>query len=95
MIIVNQDKEKIINFDNVKVLIVKDNEIAINFENEMMMRIATYATEARAKQVLEDIHRVYGLSELYKYTTEDAREEIIKGLDSVNQFPFKYIMPKE
>lgn len=94
MWIVSQDKEAIFNLDQIiNIGIEKTNgQFYIEADGDT---VGIYRTEERALQVLEDIHRVYGLSELYKYSTEEEREAIMDGLSQVDQMPFKYIMPLE
>jgi len=94
MIIVSQDKDVIFNLDQISILGIKKLNGQFHIEADCET-VGIYRTEERAKQVLEDIHRVYGLSELYKYSTEEEREAIMDGLSQVDQFPFKYEMPKE
>ena len=95
MVIITQDKKKIINFDKVEaIIVIRDGDIAITYDGTMSTTIATYQTEKRAKQILEDIHRIYELSELYKYSNDEVREQITEGLDKVNQTVFRYEMPE-
>ena len=57
MIIVSQDREDIINFDNVKMINREENRISVdaNFSKGDFYCIAEYATEERAKEVLKEI----------------------------------------
>lgn len=57
MIIVSQDREDIINFDNVKIINREENKISVdaNFSKGDFYCIAEYATEERAKEVLQEI----------------------------------------
>lgn len=61
MIIVSQDKEKIINFDNVTEIVVSKNEICITDDiyKEFGETIGTYTTEERAKDVLQEIIEIF------------------------------------
>ena len=82
MIIVNQDKEKIKEFNNI-ITLSYDNiyeEIwIINIDGEDM---GHYKTKERAKEVLQEIINKYG-----KYDIDDC--------NAVTVFPKVYEMPKE
>ena len=63
MIIVSQDKDNIINFDNIKSIWIDDNVLDktdtmfdIYADDEF---IAEYSTEERAKEVLQEILKYY------------------------------------
>ena len=86
MIIVSQNKNKIINFDNVNYLQVGkivDNEfsIEINYDDCNFIRIATYKTEERAEEVLQEIMQSYIYNEERKYCSrffDDNQLQITK-----------------
>lgn len=61
MIIVSQDREDIINFDNVKMINREENRISVdaNFGRGDFYCIAEYETEKRAKEVLQEIVNIY------------------------------------
>lgn len=66
MIIVSQNKDKIVNFDNIITICIDepfeniDNEFEIVIETDgMTVRSGRYATEERAKEVLQEIIKVY------------------------------------
>ena len=66
MIIVNQDKDNIINFDNIKSIWIDDNVLdktdtmfEIYADDEF---IAEYSTEERAKEVLQEIIEIHRIS---------------------------------
>ena len=62
MIIVSQDKDLIVNFDNTTVIGIAQNNskeidsITVNGEEQFL---AEYETEERAKEVLKEITRMY------------------------------------
>lgn len=69
MIIVSQDKKKIINFDNIQYINIFKNQLyAGNIPNNKLGDFDTllgeYTTEERAKEVLEEISDWYGLKNL-------------------------------
>ena len=68
MIIVSQDREDIINFDNVKMINREENRISVdaNFSRGDFYCIAEYATEERAKEVLQEITTRYKNWEILK-----------------------------
>lgn len=103
MIIVSQDKDNVVNFDNVigiRTATDKENNkerlIAIDTMNGEIYYFAKYATEERAKEVLESITTAYQANKLLECTSgskeqnQMAEELIEKGIK-----PFKYEMPGE
>lgn len=61
MIIVSQDKDAIINFDNIANLVVIENNIVsiCNVEETTGITIAEYKNEERAKEILQEIVGLY------------------------------------
>lgn len=93
MIIVSQDKETIVNFENItRISIVPPVEegykcaIAING----CLDLGYYKTEERAKEVLQEIIRTYVLTEQYK--VEDERPSRI---NLMMEGVLLYEMPKK
>lgn len=64
MIIVSQDRDKIINFDNITEIMVDESAIVISDDIYMNYGevIATYKTNDRAKEVLNEIIEIYGIA---------------------------------
>lgn len=58
MIILSQDREKIINFDNIDSIEVDANVIVV-FKNNKRIWIGTYDTIIRAKEILKDFYEYY------------------------------------
>lgn len=88
MIIVNQNKNKIINFDNVEridITVSKDSLCYnVNFETAITRDLlGNYATEERAKEILQEI-----VNEYKKYL-------VVMGGTGVSNIPKAYIMPKK
>lgn len=75
MIIVSQDKQKIVNFDNVNIILVRENKI-ISFDNTYTDYqdgdlLGKYENKERAKEVLQEIiksYRNYRTAECDGYT---------------------------
>ena len=90
MIIVSQDKEKIVNFDNLtQVYITQDEEETayfIRYEtvDSLYEDLGEYETEERAKEVLQEIISKYKTT-LYNSKTNET----------VVNIPKVYEMPKE
>lgn len=84
MIIVNQEKNSIYNFDNAKSVDAIDSGIYITDDilSDKGTRIAEYRTEKRAKEVLQEI-----ISKYRQWNT-DANK-------AVTVIPKVYEMPKE
>ena len=72
MIIVNQDRDKIINFDNLtQVYITQDEEetayfIRLETVNCLYDDLGEYETEERAKEVLQEIWDFYEVAKRYE-----------------------------
>ena len=88
MIIINQDKNNVINYDNVKSLWIEDNVLDetnttfyINADEDFL---GEYETEERAKEVLQEIVSKYKTT-LYNSKTNET----------VVNVPKVYEMPKE
>ncbi len=93
MIIVSQDKDVIINFDNIVNLVVIRNTIVSisNIEETTGITIAEYETEKRAKEVLIGIMQAYVDSENYKYVNQFMTAQELDRL----QMGMVYEMPSE
>ena len=95
MIIVSQDKGKIINFDNMTRVYITfdegDDDVCIRIEtvDSLYEDLGYYKTEGRAKEVLQEIVRIYVLTEQYK--VEDERTRIKLMMEGI----LLYEMPKE
>lgn len=97
MIIVGQDKDIILNFENIDIILVgnpldTDNgefQIIANTISDNEVRLGCYKTEERAKEVLEEIIKVYKFYNGKTYYVEDGRKLLGKYEYGV------YEMPKE
>lgn len=95
MLIVGQNGKTMVNFNNVNIIIVRENKI-ISFDNTYTDNqdgdcLGTYKTEERAKEVLIEIIQSYVDSENYKYVNELMKTEELNRL----QRGLVYEMPKE
>lgn len=96
MIIVSQDREDIINFDNVKMINREENRISVdaNFGRGDFYCIAEYDTEERAKEVLAEIYKKYSDWQTMRMVrNEEMQAKIITG-DKSDYFDV-YIMLEE
>ena len=90
MIIVSQDKTKIVNFDNlIQIYITQDEEETANFiryesVDSLYDDLGEYKTEERAKEVLQEIISKYKTT-LYNLKTNET----------VVNIPKVYVMPLE
>ena len=93
MIIVSQDKEEIINFDNMtRVYITFDEDddyVCIRTEtvDSLYEDLGYYKTEARAKEVLQEI--------INKYKGYATIQNRVGSISDVKILPKVYEMPKE
>ena len=84
MIIVSQDKEEIINFDNITKIAQKDGKIGISNKvfDSNYEEIGKYKTKERAEEVLQEI-----ISKYSEYAIDEHK--------AVSVFPKVYEMPEE
>ena len=86
MIIVSQDKTKIVNFDNlIQIYITQDEEETANFiryesVDSLYEDLGEYKTEERAKEVLQEItEKIFGSSNI-KMDIEGINCEVSKQI---------------
>ena len=102
MIIVSQDKNKIVNFDNIAhIFISKDSEkhylIEYGKMNGSSELLGIYATEERAKEVLKEILNAKATFALFRIAPAGGREQteyLIRFTDKKIILD-TYEMPKE
>ena len=102
MIIVSQDKTKMVNFDNlIQIYITQDEEETANFiryesVDSLYDDLGEYKTEERAKEVLQEIYTYKAMFEFYKSNPMDKElhEEIVNDLDKDNVLFDVYEMPE-
>ena len=102
MIIVSQEKEKIINFDNIDKVYIQDIILStktvylvkckIKNEDE---RLGEYATEERARTVLKMIVSMYQSSLLFQCVNDKNQEDMATDYKDMDITPFKFEMPKK
>lgn len=100
MIIVSQDKTKIVNFDNlIQIYITQDEEETANFiryesVDSLYEDLGEYKTEERAKEVLQEIVKKYS-----SYLELKGGPAIIQGQIDIQpnifNIPKVYVMPLE
>lgn len=82
MIIVSQDKNAIINFDNINEIRVTNTKDIIMFDNtyrssdDCSDKLGTYETEERAKEVLEEIKKAYCCTKILQIPNINYKQEI-------------------
>lgn len=95
MIIVSQDKTKIVNFDNLtQIYITQDEEKTATFiryetVDSLYDDLGEYKTEERAKEVLKDIISRYEVIELFKMNSSEKEGYTLSDYTPI------YEMPKE
>lgn len=98
MIIVSQDKSEVINFNNVVRLEVSNNThgqalIEVhNFCDDFETVIGLYKTEERAKEVLQEIIKLYKATETFKAISNRISDEV--GAIAIEN-GFVYEMPEK
>lgn len=89
MIIVSQDRKSIYNFDNVKSIDILGNEIYIadDILADEGACIAEYATETRAKEVLQEIQVAYSDFKYFEVMKkEETAQRIIERYATCNVY---------
>ena len=94
MIIVNQDKTEIINFNKVENIYVSGRHISICFGLNNNEVIGQYSTEERAKEILRKIIQCYTNTEQYKCFSNNS-DKNYETLNYLIENSFIYEMPKE
>lgn len=94
MIIINQNKNEIINFDNIERIDITASKDSlcynVNFETAIARGVlGNYATEERAKEVLQEIVNLFGIRKIENKRYEES--------DLIMKFKKQaiYEMPKE
>lgn len=109
MIIVSQDKKQIINFNNIRIVEINnpntwqqgfysiDTYPECEDQQKWHIRLGKYATEERAKEVLQELINLNTKFKLYKTMPAGGNEQAIM-LDNFSNNNIKfdtYEMPKE
>lgn len=96
MIIVSQDRDLIINFDNVTVIGIAQNNskeidsITVDKEEQYL---GEYKTEERAKEVLQEIYKNYADFELIRCINDNFQQQLI--VRNKNKYFDIYEMPED
>ena len=96
MIIVSQDRDLIINFDNVTVIGITQNnskEIDSITVDKKEQYLGEYKTEERAKEVLQEIYKNYADFELIRCINDNFQQQLIVG--NKNKYFDIYEMPED
>lgn len=102
MIIVSQDKERIVNFNNIQDIRIEEYGTHIktkkiykifsgNFEGYVSL-LGTYETKERAKEVLQEIIKEYKATEAFKACADRIADKV--GAIAIEE-GFAYEMPLE
>ena len=99
MIIVSQDKDKIINHDNVQLLWINVNILNKTIKTFYIYAdhdfLGEYETEERAKEVLQGIYASYSVEELFKRADRDVQDVICEKYKKSETIPFVFQMPEK
>ena len=95
MIIVSQEKDGIINFDNILVIRLstdfetkKKTIIYVDCVGDEHFGIGKYDTEERAKEVLQEIWKFYEIAKRYECSSNN-------GITIFLEPKFSYVMPEK
>ena len=107
MLILSQDNEKVIkrliNFNNIieiKVMYLSiDDEkcfgIIVETLNNKKKELGIYKTEERAKEVLQEIFKVYRLNKMFECSDRIEQAQTLQAILKENMQPFTYEMPEK
>ena len=105
MLILSQDRRKIVNLDNIKTIeldIIADFKAITIFRetNEVEtgvcgLYIGKYETEERAKEVLQEIFKVYRLNKMFECSDRIEQAQTLQAILKENMQPFTYEMPEK
>ena len=102
MVIVSQEKDGIINFDNILVIRLstdfetkKKTIIYVDCVGDEHFGMGKYDTEERAKEVLEEILEYRSMFEFFKYVTDDVQEKMADDFIKDNVIFNTYEMPEK
>lgn len=102
MIIVSQDKEVIVNFDNVQAINVhmqNKKQVAAwfscNENNRNNVLLGNYETEERAKEVIKEIARFYRMYKGMENCNRDIQVMIAEQIEKDGQDLYVYKMPED
>lgn len=101
MIIVSQDKNRIINFDNILQLYITREPAAIKkywirYEdcNNFYEDVGIYETEERAKEVLQEIVKNNAMFKYFKYVNAEVQETMARSFIRADFIFDVYKMPE-
>lgn len=80
MLILSQDKTNIINLENIIGIGINNNYINIRSVDGYVLNLGEYATEERAKEVLQEIIEAYSKEDFYH-----IRKSELNNLDSLEE----------
>lgn len=103
MIIVSQDRNEFINFDNVINVNITNCEeegflISAGFivgRDDNYRELGYYKTEERAKEVLNQIRSIYSAFKIFEITRNKTQDECALKIAEANIIPFVFEMPEE
>ena len=105
MLILSQDRRAIINLDKLKTIELDEfqNYRSIKIFRETAevetgvceLYIGKYATEERAKEVLQEIFKVYRLNKMFECSDKIEQAQILQAILKENMQPFTYEMPEK
>lgn len=97
MIIVNQNRDEIINFEKMNnIYVCKSGEVkaCANMEDCVYV-LGKYESEERAKEVLKGIYSSYSLEQIFKRVDRDFQDQIAKKYEDAGIIPFAFQMPEK
>lgn len=97
MIIINQERTKIINFEKITEITASGTKILVGDDIFVPKgeEIATYETEERAKEILQEIVKQKSIFEYFKNVPERTQNLIAKDFIEDNKIFDIYEMPEK
>lgn len=97
MVIVNQNRDEIINFEKMNnIYVSKSGEVraCANMEDCVYV-LGKYESEERVKEVLKGIYSSYSLEQIFKRADRDIQDQIAKKYEDAGIILFVFQMPEK
>lgn len=95
MLILSKDKKKIVNLDKITNMYILNNTVKCMLTDGGGTYIGLYNTEERAKEVLQEIFKVYRLNKMFECSDRIEQAQTLQAILKENMQPFTYEMPEK
>lgn len=101
MIIISQDKDNIVNFNNIVSIVIDEFKFGSNRKRitaetlGFTVVLGDYKTEKRAKEVLKSIVEVYQANKTFECTNDNVQSDVLNEIMERKLPLFTYEMPEK